>query len=74
MTSFWMGKWVRLRGIEPDDWTTFMRFAVDEERLGDLLQPPRSAESFRAWAKGQAVAQSDGTLIRVRAGSSTASR
>ena len=60
MTSFWTGKRVRLRGIEPDDWTAFMRFAVDEERWGDLLQPPRSAESFRTWAKEQAVAKSDG--------------
>ncbi|MFE4964457.1 GNAT family N-acetyltransferase [Streptomyces sp. NPDC056660] len=60
MTSFWTGKRVRLRGIEPEDWTAFMRFAVDEERLGDLLQPPRSAEGFRAWAKEQAAADSDG--------------
>jgi len=60
MTSFWTGKRVRLRGIEPDDWTAFMGFAVDEERLGDLLHPPRSAEGFRAWAKEQAVAKSDG--------------
>ncbi len=36
-----------------------MGFAVDEERLGDLLHPPRSAEGFRAWAKEQAVAKSD---------------
>ncbi|RVU29067.1 N-acetyltransferase [Streptomyces antnestii] len=60
MTSFWTGKRIRLRGIEPDDWTAFMGFAVDEERLGDLLNPPRSAEEFRAWAKDQAVAKSDG--------------
>ncbi|MER5516785.1 GNAT family protein [Streptomyces sp. NPDC002763] len=60
MTSFWTGKRVRLRGIEPEDWTAFMRFAVDEERLGDLLQPPRSAEGFRAWTKEQAAANSDG--------------
>lgn len=37
-----------------------MRFAEDEERLGDLLHPPRSAEGFRAWAKEQAAAKSDG--------------
>ena len=37
-----------------------MRFAEDEERLGDLLNPPRSAESFRAWTKEQAAARSDG--------------
>ncbi|MFD7898868.1 GNAT family N-acetyltransferase [Streptomyces sp. NPDC059743] len=60
MTSFWTGKRVRLRGIEPDDWTAFMRFAVDEERLGDVLQPPRSAEGFRTWAKEQAAARFDG--------------
>ncbi|MET9507675.1 GNAT family protein [Streptomyces flavidovirens] len=60
MTSFWTGKRVRLRGIEPDDWTAFMRFAVDEERSGDLLNPPRSAEGFRTWAKEQATAQADG--------------
>ncbi|MFJ8922986.1 GNAT family N-acetyltransferase [Streptomyces sp. NPDC102415] len=55
MTSFWSGKRIRLRAIEPDDWTAFMRFALDEERTGDLLNPPRSAESFRAWAKEQAT-------------------
>ncbi|MEU1820145.1 hypothetical protein ABZ543_33930 [Streptomyces roseifaciens] len=56
MTSFWTGERVRLRGVEPDDWTAFMRFAVDEERLGDLLHPPRSTESFRVRAEEQAAA------------------
>ncbi|MEV8533722.1 GNAT family protein [Streptomyces sp. NPDC051211] len=60
MASFWTGQRVHLRGIEPDDWTAFMRFSADEERLGDLLNPPRSAESYRAWAKEQAAAGSDG--------------
>ncbi|MEU3502870.1 GNAT family N-acetyltransferase [Streptomyces hundungensis] len=60
MTSFWTGKRVRLRAIEPDHWSAFRRFAEDEEGLGDLLNPPRSAEHFRAWAKDQAVAKSDG--------------
>ncbi len=48
---------MRLRGIEPEDWRAFEGFAVDEERSGDLLQPPRSAERFRVWAKEQAVAE-----------------
>ncbi|MER6445362.1 GNAT family N-acetyltransferase [Streptomyces venezuelae] len=65
MTSFWTGKRVRLRGIEADDWTAFMRFAEDEERLGDLLHPPRSAEGFRAWAKEQATAEPDGDCFRL---------
>ncbi|MEU8935995.1 GNAT family protein [Streptomyces sp. NPDC048409] len=58
MASFWTGKRIRLRGIEPEDWKAFMGFAVDEERLGDLLHPPRSAEEFRAWAKEKSVAKS----------------
>ncbi|MBJ6636758.1 GNAT family N-acetyltransferase [Streptomyces sp. DHE7-1] len=37
-----------------------MGFATDEERLGDLLHPPRSAEGFRVWVKEQAVAKSAG--------------
>ncbi len=37
-----------------------MRFAVEEERFGDLLNPPRSAEGFRTWAKEQALSKSDG--------------
>ncbi|MFC4610354.1 GNAT family N-acetyltransferase [Streptomyces maoxianensis] len=65
MTSFWTGKRVRLRGIEPDDWTAFLRFAVDEERSGDLLHPPRSAEGYRAWAKEQAAAKSDGDCFQL---------
>ncbi|WP_367318162.1 GNAT family N-acetyltransferase [Streptomyces sp. HUAS ZL42] len=54
------GKRIRLRGIEPEDWTAFMGFAADEERWGDPLHPPRSAEGFRAWTQEQAVAKSDG--------------
>ncbi|WP_371680873.1 GNAT family N-acetyltransferase [Streptomyces sp. NBC_01276] len=59
MTSFWVGKRVRLRGIEPDDATAFMGFAVDEEGLGDLVSPPRSAEGYRVWARERATAAPD---------------
>ncbi|GHE12844.1 GNAT family N-acetyltransferase [Streptomyces alanosinicus] len=65
MTSFWTGNRIRLRGIEPDDWTAFMRFAVDEERMGDVLRPPRSAEGFRVWAKEQSAAPSDGDCFQL---------
>lgn len=65
MTSFWTGTRIRLRGIEPDDWAAFMRFAVDEERLGDAVCPPRSGEGHRAWAKEQAVAEPDGDCFRL---------
>jgi RimJ/RimL family protein N-acetyltransferase len=60
MTSFWTGERTRLRGVEPDDWTALMRFAADEERLGDLVQAPRSAEGHRERARELAVAASDG--------------
>ncbi|WP_328540396.1 GNAT family N-acetyltransferase [Streptomyces sp. NBC_00344] len=65
MTSFWTGKRVRLRGIEPYDWTAFMRFAGEEERLGVLLHPPRSAEGYRSWAKEQAAARPEGDCFQL---------
>ncbi|MER6271513.1 GNAT family protein [Streptomyces sp900105755] len=65
MTSFWTGKRVRLRGIDPDDWTAFMLFTADEEGLGDLLQPPRSAEGYRVWAREQAAAKSDADCFQL---------
>ncbi|MFI6494777.1 GNAT family N-acetyltransferase [Streptomyces sp. NPDC050564] len=65
MTLFWRGRRIRLRGIEPDDWTAFLCFAEDEERLGDVLHPPRSAEGFRVWAREQALAKADGDCFRL---------
>ncbi|WP_031159963.1 GNAT family N-acetyltransferase [Streptomyces durhamensis] len=59
MASSWTGHRVRLRAVEPDDWTVFMRFADDDGRRGRRLDLPRSAESYRAWAKEQAVAECD---------------
>ncbi|MFC9279066.1 GNAT family N-acetyltransferase [Streptomyces collinus] len=60
MASFWTGTRVRLRGIEPDDWSACMRFAADQERLGDVLYPPRSAEGYRVWAREQTTADLGG--------------
>ncbi|MFG2716499.1 GNAT family N-acetyltransferase [Streptomyces goshikiensis] len=54
-----MGKRVRLRGIEPGDAPSFARFAEDEEGLGDLISPPRSAEAYRVWASERATAKPD---------------
>ncbi|MET9430108.1 GNAT family protein [Streptomyces sp. NPDC003036] len=64
-TSFWTGERIRLRGIEPDDWRAFMRFATDEERLGDLLGPPRSTESHRVWARERAAVPPDGDCFQL---------
>jgi RimJ/RimL family protein N-acetyltransferase len=65
MASSWTGHRVRLRAVEPDDWTAFMRFADDDGRRGSRLDLPRSAESYRAWAKEQAVAECDDDRFRL---------
>jgi RimJ/RimL family protein N-acetyltransferase len=65
MASSWTGHRVRLRAIEPDDWTAFMRFADDDGRRGSRLELPRSAESYRAWATEQAVATCDDDRFRL---------
>ncbi|MES9519845.1 GNAT family N-acetyltransferase [Streptomyces capoamus] len=64
MASSWTGERVRLRAIEPDDWTAFARFA-DDGRPEGRLELPRSAESHRAWAKQQAVAEGGGDRFRL---------
>ena len=42
-----------------------MRFADDDGRRGSRLDLPRSAESYRAWAKEQAVAECDDDRFRL---------
>ncbi|MBF9068961.1 GNAT family N-acetyltransferase [Streptacidiphilus fuscans] len=59
MTSIWIGERVRLRGIEPEDGGELMRIAQDEEGLGDLIGPPRSAEHFRGRAREEAATSPD---------------
>ncbi|MFI1761645.1 GNAT family N-acetyltransferase [Streptomyces sp. NPDC020800] len=65
MASSWTGKRVRLRAVEPDDWTAFKRFSDDDGGRGSRLDLPRSAESYRAWAKEQAVAECDDDCFRL---------
>ncbi|MEU6865529.1 GNAT family protein [Streptomyces sp. NPDC046876] len=65
MASSWTGDRVRLRAVEPDDWTAFMRLADDDGRRGSRLDLPRSAESYRVWAKEQSVAECDGDRFRL---------
>lgn len=52
------GRRVRVRGIEPADWSAFMQFDgyAEHQRSVDGIYPPRSAEGYRAWAREQAVA------------------
>ncbi|MEV6833775.1 GNAT family protein [Streptomyces sp. NPDC051133] len=65
MASSWTGRQVRLRAIEPDDWAAFKGFADEVGRRGSRLDLPRSAESYRAWAKEQAVARCDDDRFRL---------
>ncbi|MFG2604634.1 GNAT family N-acetyltransferase [Streptomyces sp. NPDC048514] len=65
MASSWTGRRVRLRAVEPDDWTAFMGFADDDGRRGSRLNLPRSAEDYRAWAKEQSVATCDDDRFRL---------
>ncbi|BBC37881.1 hypothetical protein SGFS_091750 [Streptomyces graminofaciens] len=67
MSTYWTGKRVRLRGIEPEDWQASMRFDghAQHQRSGDVLHPPRSAESYRVRAAEQAVANPVGDCFRL---------
>lgn len=54
--SFWQGKTVRLRALEPADAEFFFHLQQDTERsrLLDFLHPPRSRTALEAWAKEMA--------------------
>lgn len=49
MTAFWTGRRVRLRGIEPADWSAYQALDSDSdsERAIDALYPPRSVERYQ---------------------------
>ncbi|MER6910539.1 GNAT family protein [Streptomyces sp. NPDC000594] len=67
MTHFWKGSRVRLRGVEPEDWTAFMRFDEHSghQRSSDFLRPPRSAEGYRTWAARMATEAPEGDSFRL---------
>lgn len=56
MSDLWTGERVRLRGIEPQDWEGFRALALHtvDARNADVVEPPRSDESFRAWTTERA--------------------
>ncbi|MFI6294086.1 GNAT family N-acetyltransferase [Nonomuraea sp. NPDC050790] len=67
MTSAWTGERVRLRAIEPADWSAFQEYDENSEDQsnGDHLTPPRSAERARQWAKEQAEKDQGADLLRL---------
>ncbi|WP_406865027.1 GNAT family protein [Streptomyces sp. HUAS MG47] len=56
MSDMWTGKRIRLRGVEPEDWEGFRDLAGNtvDVRNADMVEPPRSDASFRAWTEERA--------------------
>ena len=54
-SSYWEGKAVRLRGLEPEDWQSFYNWnqESDTQRYLDRIWFPGSQEMVRDWAKTQ---------------------
>lgn len=67
MSGMWTGEKVRLRGVEPDDWEGFFDLARNtlDVRNADLVEPPRSAESFRSWTAERAGRPPGGEAFRL---------
>ena len=56
MNPHWTGRIVRLRGIHPADWRSFVHFDEHHTTIGavDRQHPPRTAEGYRHWAAHRA--------------------
>ncbi|PRX98818.1 GNAT family N-acetyltransferase [Allonocardiopsis opalescens] len=71
MTSLWTGRRVRLRAIEPGDWSAFMAFdqSTTDTRRADQVWPPRSAAAYQRWAGDKAgqVPTGDAFMVGIEA-------
>ncbi|MEU4112727.1 GNAT family protein [Streptomyces sp. NPDC048208] len=67
MSDMWIGEKVRLRGVEAEDWQSFRDLArhTIDVRNADLVEPPRSEESFRAWTAERAGRTPGGDAFRL---------
>ncbi|MFG2334243.1 GNAT family N-acetyltransferase [Streptomyces sp. NPDC048604] len=67
MSDMWTGERIRLRGVEPEDWEGFRDLARNtvDVRNADLVEPPRSDASFRAWTAERAGRTPDSTSYRL---------
>lgn len=63
----WTGGKLRLRGVEPEDWEGFRDLAQNtvDVRNTDLVEPPRSDESFRSWTAERAGRPPGGEAFRL---------
>ncbi|WP_329038535.1 GNAT family N-acetyltransferase [Streptomyces sp. NBC_01725] len=67
MSDMWTGEKVRLRGVEPEDWERFRDLDMHtvDVRNADLVDPPRSEESFRTWTAERAGRPPGGEAFRL---------
>ena len=67
MSDMWTGARIRLRGVEPGDWEGFRDLArhTADVRNSDLVEPPRSDESFRSWTAERAGRPPGGESFRL---------
>ncbi|MFF8917267.1 GNAT family N-acetyltransferase [Streptomyces sp. NPDC015032] len=67
MSDMWTGEQIRLRGVEPEDWEGFRDLAQNtvDVRNADLVELPRSDESFRSWTAERAGRSPGGEAFRL---------
>jgi RimJ/RimL family protein N-acetyltransferase len=67
MSNMWVGENVRLRGVESGDWGHFRALAQHtmDVRNADLVEPPRSDDSFRSWTISRAERASGEDAFRL---------
>jgi len=65
-TSFWQGKKIRLRAIEPSDWETYFAWNQDDEQSRALyfIPFPQSRASVKQFAEKAAVREPEGDNFR----------
>lgn len=65
-TSFWQGKTIRLRAIEPSDWETYFAWDQDEEQSRALyfIPFPLSQASVKRFAEEATIKKQEGDNFR----------
>src|SRR5215218_6682124 len=64
--SVWHGERVRLRAIEPSDWTVYFAWSQDDEQARNVstIPFPQSAEAVRQWAQQEATRKPERDAFR----------
>jgi RimJ/RimL family protein N-acetyltransferase len=64
--SVWKGERVRLRAIEPSDWTAYFAWNQDDDQARNLYEVPfpQSAEAVQQWVSKEATRTPDDDAFR----------